>query len=108
MSIQTANWFAAETRQPGTGGDQQYTLVAPFTIDPERSPSLCVAEAVSAVTESAGQTTLALYEYLEPDALDQIVEASVDKRSDVEIRFTVEEYLVVVRSPYTILIYEPE
>ncbi|WP_458188794.1 HalOD1 output domain-containing protein [Haladaptatus sp. NG-WS-4] len=108
MSIQTANWFAAETEQPGRDGVQQYTLVAPFTMDPTRPPSLSVADAVTAVTASSGQTTLTLYEYLEPDALDQIVEASAEKRSDVEVRFTVEEYLVVVQSPYTVLVYEPE
>ncbi|WP_435156044.1 HalOD1 output domain-containing protein [Haladaptatus sp. DFWS20] len=108
MSIQTANWFAAETERPGHDGVNRYTLVAPFTMDPSRPVSLCVADAVTAVTESSGQTTLALYEYLDPDALDEIVDASTGKRSHVEVRFTIEEYLVIVRSPHTILIYEPE
>ncbi|WP_266079536.1 HalOD1 output domain-containing protein [Haladaptatus caseinilyticus] len=107
-SIQTANWFAAETEQLGDDGVHQYTLVAPFTMDPTRPVSLCVADAVTAVAESSGQTALTLYEYLDPDGLDEIVEASSDKRSEVEIRFTVEEYLIIVRSPHTILVYEPE
>ncbi len=107
MSIQTANWFAAEAGQSGHNRVHQYTLVATFSMDATHSPALCVADAITEVTGTSGQTTLTLYEYLEPDALDEIVEASTDKRSHVEVRFTVEEYLIIVRSPGTILIYEP-
>jgi hypothetical protein len=42
-----------------------------------------------------------------PDALEDIVTASTMKKSDVKVRFTVEEYLVTVRSDNIILIYKP-
>ncbi|WP_253226839.1 hypothetical protein [Haladaptatus sp. AB643] len=32
-----------------------------------------------------GQTTLSLYEYENPDALEDIIEASASKKSDVEV-----------------------
>ncbi len=59
------------------------------------------------IEPAAGQTTLSLYEYVNPDALEDIIAASASKKSDVEVRFTVEDYLVTVRSDHTILIYEP-
>ncbi|WP_438267394.1 HalOD1 output domain-containing protein [Haladaptatus halobius] len=59
------------------------------------------------IEPTAGQTTLTLYEYVNPDALEDIVTASAEKKSDVEVRFTVVDYLVTVRSNNTILIYEP-
>ncbi|WP_435157488.1 HalOD1 output domain-containing protein [Haladaptatus sp. DFWS20] len=59
------------------------------------------------IEPAAGQTTLSLYEYVNPDALEDIIEASASKQSDVEVRFTVKGYLVTVRSNNTVLIYEP-
>ncbi len=59
------------------------------------------------IEPTAGQITLSLYEYVNPDALEEIIEASASKQSDVAVRFTVEDYLVTVRSDNTVLIYEP-
>ncbi|WP_076433347.1 HalOD1 output domain-containing protein [Haladaptatus litoreus] len=59
------------------------------------------------IEPAADQTTLSLYEYMNPDALEDIIEASASKQSDVEVRFTIEDYLVTVRSNHTVLIYEP-
>ncbi|WP_435158988.1 HalOD1 output domain-containing protein [Haladaptatus sp. DFWS20] len=59
------------------------------------------------IEPTGAQTTLSLYEYVNPDALEDIIKASASKKSDVEVRFTVEDYLVTVRSDNTILIYEP-
>ncbi|WP_435156243.1 HalOD1 output domain-containing protein [Haladaptatus sp. DFWS20] len=108
--MKTTSWFGSTTKHTGSS-PPQYTLVASETIDLESSSSELVTSVVDAVInmiESAdGQTTLSLYEYVNPDALEDILEASASKRSDVEVRFTVEGYLVAVRSNNTILIYEP-
>ena len=40
-------------------------------------------------------------------AVNDLLAASSSKKSDVKVRFTVEDYLVTVRSNNTILIYEP-
>ncbi|WP_227380941.1 HalOD1 output domain-containing protein [Haladaptatus halobius] len=81
------------------------------TIDLESSTSELVVGVVEALVEviepAGGQTTLSLYEYVNPDALKDIITASAEKKSDVEVRFTVEDYLVTVRSDNTILIYGP-
>ncbi len=67
-----------------------------------------VADALMNVIEPAGgQIILSLYEYVNPDALEDIITASTEKKSDIEVRFMVEDYLITVRSDHTVLIYEP-
>lgn len=86
-------------------------MVASETIDPEPRTSELITSLVdvlvAVIEPEAGQTTLSLYEYVNPDALEDIIEASASKKSDVEVRFTVEDYLVTVRSDNTVLIYKP-
>ncbi|WP_227379516.1 HalOD1 output domain-containing protein [Haladaptatus halobius] len=62
---------------------------------------------IDVIAPAASQTTLLLYEHVNLDALEDIITASTTKMSDVEVRFTVEDYLVTVRSDNTILIYKP-
>jgi len=77
-------------------------------MDVSQSPTANVVDVVLDVTDRRdGQTTLTLYEHLNPDALDDLVDATPDKRSHVEVRFTVDDLLVVVRSANTSLVYEP-
>ncbi|WP_227380205.1 HalOD1 output domain-containing protein [Haladaptatus halobius] len=83
-------------------------MTASYSIALDSSPTLTVVEAVVDVTtQVGGQTSLRLYEHVNPDALEDIITASSEKQSDVEVRFTIEEYLVIVRSTNTILIHEP-
>ena len=107
----TTSWFGSSTGNSAPSPPPQYALVASETIDPESSSSELVAGVVEALIDVmepvAGQTTLPLYEYVNPDALEDIIEASASKKGDVEVRFIVEKYLVTVRSDDTILIYEP-
>lgn len=111
MRTKTTSWFGSTTEHSGPSPPPQYTLVASETIDLESSNSELVTEIVDVLIDvlepAAGQTTLSLYEYVNPDALEDIIEASASKKSDVEVRFTVKDYLVTVRSDNTILIYEP-
>jgi hypothetical protein len=111
MRTKTTSWFGSTTEHSGPSPPPQYTLVASETIDLESSTSELVTSIVEALIAlmdpTAGQTTLTLYEYVNPDALEDIITASVEKKSDVEVRFMVEDYLVTVRSDNTILIYEP-
>ena len=108
---QSTSWFSSTAECSGPSPPPQYALVASETIDPDSSNSELVAGVVEALTDViesiGGQTTLLLYEYVNPDALKDIIEASASKKSDVEVRFTVEDYLVTVRSNNTVLIYEP-
>jgi hypothetical protein len=107
----TTSSFGSTTEHSGPSPPPQYALIASKTIDPESSSSELVVDVVDALIDviepAAGQTTLSLYEHVNPDALEDIVTASAEKKSDVEVRFTVEDYLVTVRSDNTILIYEP-
>ncbi|WP_227357279.1 HalOD1 output domain-containing protein [Haladaptatus salinisoli] len=111
IRTKTTSWFGSTTEHSGPSPPPQYALVASKTIDPEALGSELVVGVVEALVEviepAAGQTTLSLYEYVNPDALEDIITASTEKKSDVEVRFTVEDYLVTVRSDNTILIYEP-
>lgn len=106
--VEMTTWFEAETDTPDPSTFTKYTLTTSYSIDSAQSPKNDIVEAVLDVADLPdGQTTLTLYEFVDPDALDDLVNASVSKQSAVEVRFTVEEYLVVVRSTGTILIYEP-
>ncbi len=111
MTTQTTSWFGSTTEQSGPRSPPQYALVASATINLEASNLELVTEVVNALSDvvepATGQTTLSLYEYVNPDALEDIIGASASKKSDVEVRFTVEDYLVTIRSNNTILIYEP-
>ena len=111
IRIKTTSWFGSNTEHPAPSPSPQYALVASETIDLGSSNSELVAGVVKALIDvmepAAGQTTLSLYEHVNPDALEDIIEASAAKKSDVEVRFTVEDYLVTVRSDDTVLIYEP-
>ncbi|ODR80834.1 hypothetical protein BG842_02355 [Haladaptatus sp. W1] len=108
---QAIGWFGSTTEHSGPSSPPQYALVASETIDFDSSTSELVAGVVEALIDviepTGGQTTLSLYEYVDPDALEDIIKASASKKSDVEVRFTVEDYLVTVRSDNTVLIYEP-
>lgn len=108
MATETTSWFGTNTERSEPRSPPQYALTASYSIESGCSPALSVVEAVVDVTEPmGGQTSLRLYEHVNPDALEDIITASSTKKSDVEVRFTIEEYLVVVRSTKTILIYEP-
>ena len=111
MITQTTSWFGSTTEHSGPSPPPQYALVASEPIDLESSPSELVTSVIDVLIDviepTGGQTTLALYKYVNPDALEDIIEASASKQSDVEVRFTVENYLVTVRSNHTVLIYEP-
>ncbi|WP_266082911.1 HalOD1 output domain-containing protein [Haladaptatus caseinilyticus] len=111
MRTKTTGWFGSTTEHSGPSPPLQYTLVASETINREVSGSEIVTGIVDVLIDViepiSGQTTLSLYEYVNPDALEDIITASASKKSDVEVRFTVEGYLVIVRSDNTVLIYEP-
>ncbi|WP_227378742.1 HalOD1 output domain-containing protein [Haladaptatus halobius] len=108
MATETTNWFSTDTECTGPSLPTQYTLTASYSIEPDYPPALAVVEAVVDVTEPAdGQASLELYEHVDPDALNDIISESSNKRSNVEVRFAIETYLVVVRSTDHILIYEP-
>ncbi|WP_435158899.1 HalOD1 output domain-containing protein [Haladaptatus sp. DFWS20] len=108
---QEIGWFGSTTEHSGPSSPPQYALVASETIDLDASTSELVTGVVDVLIDviepAGGQTTLSLYEYVDPDALEDIIEASASKKSNVEVRFTVENYLVTVRSNNTVLIYEP-
>ncbi|ODR79871.1 hypothetical protein BG842_05015 [Haladaptatus sp. W1] len=111
MTLETTTWFGSAVDASGPRLSSQYALVASETIDPEASRPEIVTGVVDVLMDviepTVGQTTLSLYEYVNPDALEDIIEASASKKSDIEVRFTIEDYLVTVRSDYTILIYKP-
>ena len=111
VQTKTTNWFGSTTKPIEPAPPTQYTLVASETIDLESSSLELVTGVVEALSDvmepEAGQTPLSLYEYVNPDALEDIITASASKKSDVEVRFAVEDYLVTVRSNHTVLIYEP-
>nr|WP_076432740.1 HalOD1 output domain-containing protein [Haladaptatus litoreus] len=111
MRTKTTSWFGSIPEHSEPSPSPQYALIASETIDLESSSSELVTSVVDVLIDviepAAGQTTLSLYEYVNPDALEDIIEASASKKSDVEVRFTVEDYLVTVRSNNTVLIYEP-
>ncbi|GAA0242807.1 HalOD1 output domain-containing protein [Haladaptatus pallidirubidus] len=110
MTTQTTSWFGSTTEQSGPRSPPQYALVASATINLEASNLEFVTSVIDVLMDviepATGQTTLSLYEYVNPDALEDIIGASASKKSDVEVRFTIKDYLVTVRSDYTILIHE--
>ncbi|RBI59947.1 hypothetical protein DMJ13_19800 [halophilic archaeon] len=104
----TTTWFGTETDTPDPSSPTRYELTESYPIDPAQSPTQAVVDAMLDMSEPpGGQTTLTLYEHIDPDALEDLIDASEDKRSHVEVRFQVDEYLFVVRSTNTIRVYEP-
>ncbi|WP_433634335.1 HalOD1 output domain-containing protein [Halomicrococcus sp. NG-SE-24] len=104
----TTTWFSTETNTPGSNPPTRYKLTESYPIDPAQPPIQEVIDAVLDMSEPpGGQTTLTLYEHIDPDALADLLDASKDKQSHVEVRFQVDGYLFVVRSTNTILVYEP-
>ncbi|MFH5801554.1 HalOD1 output domain-containing protein [Haladaptatus sp. CMAA 1911] len=111
MTLETTTWFGSGVDASDPSRSSQYALVASETIDPEVSRPEIVIGVVDVIMDviepTVGQTTLSLYEYVNPDALEDIIEVSASKKSDNEVRSTTEDYLVTVWSDYTILIYKP-
>ncbi|RBI60082.1 hypothetical protein DMJ13_20690 [halophilic archaeon] len=106
LAKETTTWFSTE--KTSTPSITQYKLTGSYSLDSAESPKQAVVDAIVDVTQPVGgQTTLTLYEHLDPDALDDLITASADKCSHVEVRFTVKEYLIIIRSTNTVLIYEP-
>ncbi len=108
MTLETTNWFGSVAEAPNSRASTQYALSNTVPITPNQSVAVGIVEAVVETIEpQEGQTSLNLYEHVNPDALKEIIDTSATKKSDVEIRFTFEDHLIVVRSNDTILIYEP-
>lgn len=106
LGRETTTWLTTnKTTSPTT---TQYKLAKSYPMDLAESPRQAVIDAIVDVTEPAGgQTTLTLYDHVDPDALGDLIEASANKRSHVEARFTFEQFLIIVHSTGTIFVYEP-
>ncbi|MCO8244886.1 MULTISPECIES: HalOD1 output domain-containing protein [unclassified Haladaptatus] len=109
MAPETTNWFGSATESSNSRASaQQYSLSTTISITPDKSVAVGIVEAVVETLEpQGGQASLSLYEHVNPDALKEIIDTSATKKSDVEVRFTFEEHLIVVRSNDTVLVYEP-
>jgi hypothetical protein len=108
LATETTSWFENKENSSGPRVPAQHALTATYSIDPNQSLTVCLIEAlVDTLQPPNGQTSLSLYTYVNPDALEKLLEASETKESGVEVRFTIDDYLVTVRSNNTILIYEP-
>ncbi|WP_254663408.1 hypothetical protein [Haladaptatus sp. W1] len=83
MRTKTTSWFGSIINHIGPNPPPQYALVASETIDFDSSTSELVAGVVEALIDviepAGGQTTLSLYEYVDPDALEDIITASASK-----------------------------
>ncbi|KZN23359.1 hypothetical protein A4G99_15190 [Haladaptatus sp. R4] len=105
---ETTNWFENGHAPTDPTDPPQYALVAVRSIDPCQSLTVSLIETIVDVLEPPnGQTSLSLYQYVNPDALEDLVETGGTKKSGVEVRFVIENHLVTVRSNNTVLIYEP-
>lgn len=108
MTTKTTCWFNTKTKPTSPKAPSQYALTATRSINPDCSLPIGLVEAVVDVLELPdGQTSLQLYMHVNPDALEEIIEASETKESSVEVRFMIHDYLIAVRSNHTVLIYEP-
>lgn len=108
-TVETTAWFDTDAGRSDLDAPVRYERTATYSMDSARAPSVDVIDAIVDVVEPTdGQTTLTLYEYLDPDGFNAVLTASTDKKSHVEVRFTVEGYLVAVRSDDTIVVYEPQ
>lgn len=66
---------------------------------PETDPSLVVIRGVATLVDKPpGETEFVLHEYVDPDALDLLVQSARRQDTDLAVEFTIEEYSVVVRS----------
>ncbi len=69
MPIETTSWFGTNTEHSGPSPPPQHTLTTSYSIEPDCPPTLGVVEAVVDVTAPVGgQTSLYLYEHVNPDA----------------------------------------
>lgn len=106
-SVTEATWFEDECNCPGPSVPPQYALQRTRSVGPDESLTVSLVEAVVDTLEPPErQASLCLYEYVNPEALEDLIEASGAKESGIEVRFTIDDYLVTVRSNGTILIHE--
>lgn len=106
--VETTTWFGTETDTPSPSLPTRYTLVESSSVDPTQSLTCSVVGVILDIVDLPdGQTTLTLYEHLDPDAFDDLIDAGAEKQSHVEVRFTIDDYLLVVRSTNRILVFEP-
>ena len=84
----TTTWFGPETDTPDSGSPMRYERTESYPIESAQPPTQEVVDAMLDMSEpSGGQTTLTLYEHINPDALNDLIDAGEDKRSHVEVRF---------------------
>jgi Halobacterial output domain 1 len=106
-TVTETTWFEDESKCPGPSVPPQYALRRTRSIGPSESLTVSLVEAVVDTLEPPErQTSLRLYEYVNPEALEELIETSGAKASGIEVRFTIDDYLVTVRSNGTILIHE--
>ncbi|MFH5800598.1 HalOD1 output domain-containing protein [Haladaptatus sp. CMAA 1911] len=104
-SATEATWF--EDNRPGPSVPPQYVLQRTRSVDADESLTVSLVEAlVDTLEPPERQASLSLYEYVNPEALEDLIEASEEKESGIEVRFTIDDHLVTVRSNGTILIHE--
>ena len=103
--VQNIISWLGETTNPGES--EQYALKNTISVTPNRPILVCIVEAIIETAElQDGQTSLSLYDHIDTDALNEIISTSKSKKSDIEVRFTFNDLLIIVRSDNTISIYE--
>ncbi|WP_231188925.1 HalOD1 output domain-containing protein [Haladaptatus sp. DYF46] len=108
MGPETTSWFESTAESPNSRTSTEYALSHTVSITSNQSVAVEVINAiVETIEPQRKQTSLNLYEHVNPDALKEIIDTSTTKKSDVEVRFTFEDHLIAVRSNDTIRIYKP-
>ena len=81
-----------------TGEERRVRAIRP--IDPAESPTEAVVYALEELERTTDTATIRpLYEYVDPDALDSLFATRPDgsERPDGEVRFDVDDVIVVIR-----------
>lgn len=96
--------MSPDTPQPGN--DLAGPVVARGTFDGTESVSRAVVETLDALPDFDATDGAALYDYVDPDALDDLFDAPEDDAADGTVTFQVLDYQVVVEAGDGVVVRE--
>ena len=87
-----------------TGND--WEVVAEYICDSDTPVIIAVADALATVEdEDVTEIDLTLYDYVPPDALDQLIDHK-NPSGRVEVTFPVDDYLIEIKGENNVTIFE--
>lgn len=93
--------FDQSTRVLPDGGD---VFQAEYHNEP---PTLVIARGISALEDCTVENAPRLYDYVDPDAMDNMMKTARDSEQEITVHVMIEEYKISVDSDGSLSIHDP-